>query len=296
MPNSPLFIKSLTTDPTTAKNQHWVAKSYLKLWRDPSTPQGAFLWTMPKDRSSPPRLCSPKTIFVSSDMNTLVKDGVRNLLLENLYQGFETAFGAIRTRLFAGAAITQNEHSAIVNFVSAQLIRTPKFRGRWEQLKLVGDLESELSKISDLALREAARLTLKNLLLNQNQILCLSSLSKVIECIGNMRMVLLKTNDPTGFITSDSPCSLVEYENRSRSFFECLESPTANVVMPLSPNILSIFDHSLESHEMIELYPNQPILGKANSLIWNGADTKIIMRHQMQGKYQFEKVTGFYVQ
>ena len=248
---------AITTNATDRKAQHWVARSYLRAWCDPATPDGAYLWILPKDRSSGPRWQSPKKTFRSFDMNTLTKDGQRNLNLEALYHRFETAFGNIKSKVVSGTPLSNSDHEAIVAFVAAQLIRTPKFRGRW-QFRSVGDHEGQLETISDPLLRSGIKKTLADIAKNSSQLLSFSALPKAIEILGNMRMVLLKTDDHLGFITSDSPCCVVQYADKVSAVFECLGSPTANVLMSLSPNILAIFDHSPGSMRWLHSFRTIP--------------------------------------
>jgi hypothetical protein len=270
-------LATITSDPVLGRDQHWAAESYLKRWRDPSTPQGAYLWVSPKDRSTAPRKRSPKKTFISADMNTMSKDGQRNLLLENLYQRFETSFGNIKDRLVSGTPLTNDDQGAIVDFVAAQLVRTPKFRKEWK-LHAAGDHEAQLATISDPVLRVGVEQTLVNICNNQFQLLSFPALKSATELLQKLRMHLLHTNDRLGFITSDAPCCVVEYTDRVASIFEILASPTSNVVMPLSPDVLAIFDHSDRPHEMIGLFPNQPIVHEANAIIWKGAVKEVVLR------------------
>lgn len=224
-------------------------------------------------------------------MNTLTKDGQRNLNLEALYHRFETAFGNIKSKVVSGTPLSNSDHEAIVAFVAAQLIRTPKFRGRW-QFRSVGDHEGQLETISDPLLRSGIKKTLADIAKNSSQLLSFSALPKAIEILGNMRMVLLKTDDHLGFITSDSPCCVVQYADKVSAVFECLGSPTANVLMSLSPNILAIFDHSPGQHEMVALFPNHSRLHEANAILWNGAVKEVILRCPMLNQEWFSESTN----
>jgi hypothetical protein len=35
------------------ENQHWIPKSYLKAWIDPTVTRGSFIWAFPKDGGTP---------------------------------------------------------------------------------------------------------------------------------------------------------------------------------------------------------------------------------------------------
>lgn len=266
---------AITSDPSLDKDQHWVAESYLKQWRDRSKRQGAYVWVSPKDRSSEPKMRSPKKTFVAADLNTMTKQSQRNLSLERLYGQFETKFGAIRAKIESGAQPNYDNLDTIISFVAAQLIRTPKFRAPW-QFYAVGDHAEQTSAITDPMLRTGVEQTLTNIKDNQRQLLSFCIFPKIHEILGGMRMIILHTSDQPGFITSDAPCCIVGYADTPASLLETLCSKTGNLVMPLSPSLLVIFEHSEKPHEMIELFPKQPKVHEANAIIWRGAVSEIV--------------------
>jgi hypothetical protein len=120
--------RHVTTDPADRRNQHSVNRSYLLPWCDPATPKGAYLWVSPKDRSSKPTRLSPKKAFTIPDMNTLIKGDKRNLALEALYGDIETDFGKVKDKIASGVQPLDKDIEAVVCFVAAQMVRTPKFR------------------------------------------------------------------------------------------------------------------------------------------------------------------------
>jgi hypothetical protein len=72
-----------------------------------------------------------------------------------------------------------------------------------------------------------------------------------------------------------------------------LKSSTSNVLMPLCPSVMSIFDHSSAPHAMIGLSPDQPLLCEINALIWNSAATEIASsRPTANPKWFSEEVTA----
>jgi hypothetical protein len=249
------------------------------------------MWVSPKDRSTAPTPRSPKTTFTLPDMNTMTRDGERNLLLESFYGQIETAFGKVKDKIVSGSPPIESDLEAIVGFVAAQLVRTPKFRDGWQFR--AGDHQAQLEAIRDALLGSDIERVLTIILTNNTQLLSLFGLSKAIECLGKMRMMLLKTDDNIGFITSDSPCCFVEYADTRASVLECLESSTSNVLMSLCPSVAAIFDHSPEPHEMIALFPNHPRLHEINALLWNGAVERIVLpRNAIKPEWFSEGVTN----
>jgi hypothetical protein len=59
-------------------------------------------------------------------MNTMTRDGERNLLLESFYGQIETAFGKAKDKIVSGSPPIESDLEAIVGFVAAQLVRTPE--------------------------------------------------------------------------------------------------------------------------------------------------------------------------
>ena len=224
----------------------------------------------------PPRPRSAKRTFTSPDMNTMTKNGTRNLRLESIYHAMETSFGAVRAKIISGLQATAVDIDAVVHFVAAQMVRTLKFRGYW---RLVGqdEREAQRSVIDDPAIRAAMANTVQNLDTNYQQILSLVAFPKALELLGGMRAQLFKTPDPRAFITSDAPCCVIDYKATARSPFDSLAGPTVNVLMPLSPDVVVLFDKSEEPHEMTQIFPGHPFVEHANAMIWAGAVTTVVL-------------------
>ena len=213
-------------------------------------------------------------------MNTMHKDGQRNLRLESLYHTIETDFGNVKDKIVSGRQPVESDLQAVVTFVAAQLTRTPKFRGSG-RFAPDGDHESQLATITDPLERAAVERTLANIVANSPQILCFAALPEALRLLGQMRMRLYKTVADMMFITSDSPCCVVEYRDSVASVFECLDSSTSNVLMPLCPRVVAIFDHSSAPDEMTELLPNHPIVHEINAMIWHGAVEQVVLPDRM---------------
>jgi hypothetical protein len=267
--------RHVAIDPNDRRDQHSVPRSYLAAWCDPATPNGAYLWVCLKDRSARPRRLSPRRAFTVPDMNTLVKGGQRNLALESAYARIESAFGKVKDKIVSGVQPVDQDIEAIVCFVAAQMVRTSKFRAGWQLVRR--DEGDQLASITDPELRSAIEAITATILANDTKLISFFSLPESIRRLRKMRLTLLRTNQQPGFITSDSPCCVVQYRDQLEIPLQCLESPTGNVLMPLSPTVLALFDHSPNEHQMIELFPDQPIAHEANALLWRGAVERVVL-------------------
>ena len=272
----PSLEQDLTKDARDRRDQHWVPEAYLRQWRDPGTPQGAYILTCPKDQATPPRPRSPKRTFTAPDMNTMTKDGTRNLRLESVYHAMETSFGAVRGKILSGLQTTAEDIDATVHFVAAQMVRTPKFRSYYH---LTGQEErrAQLSGIDDPAIRAAMARTVGHIEANHRQVLSLLAFPKVLEFLADMRVQLFKSPTPRAFVTSDAPCCVIDYKGKARSPLDSLTGSTVNVLMPLSPDVVVVFDKSEKPHEMTLVYPGHPFISRANAMIWAGAVETIVL-------------------
>jgi Protein of unknown function (DUF4238) len=209
-------------------------------------------------------------------MNTLTKNDLRNLRLESIYHSLETSFGIVRAKIFSGDRPTKGDLDCVVDFIAAQIVRTPKFRSS-RKISIDGDQEAKLAEIGDLQTRLAAEKSFANVWANRFPTLCLMAYPKVLECLQQMRVHVYKAAEPCTFITSDAPCCVIEYADSALSLMECLSSPTVNILMPLSPEVVAILHHSDEPHEMTQIFPGHPSVDKINSMIWNGAVDEIVL-------------------
>ena len=272
----PPMDRDVTSDKKDRVRQHWVPESYLRQWCDPATPQGAYVWVSLKDRSRPPGRRSPKKMFSKPDMNTMTRDGLRNLRLESIYHAMETGFGAVRALILNGAQSSHGDIDAVIEFVALQIVRTPKFRDSWRFLDPL-ELDATVAGIPEGEARRAVGECLAGLWASRFQALCLLAYPRVLELVQQMRVRLYRSAEPRAFITSDAPCCVIEYRNIAGSMLSCLASPTACVLMPLSPEVVAILDRSDRPHEMTQVFPGHPFIGSVNSMIWHGAVGEVVL-------------------
>lgn len=218
----------------------------------------------------------------------MTKEGIRNLRLESLYQATEARFGAAVGKIVSGVRPVDSDIEAVVLFTAAQMVRTPKFRDQW-RFATREELEAQLAPFPTL------KITLSDFLaaLNENrlQLLSLVTFSKAYELLSNMRIRFFRAPLPRAFITSDAPCCVIEYKDLERSALTCLYSRTVNVLIPLSPEVVAIFDHSDDPHGMLDIFPGHSIVPGINSMIWTGTMNDLILPNGRIEEAWFESET-----
>lgn len=249
----------------THKDQHFVAESYLKAWCDRECPKGykPFVWIFERDGSNP-RKRAPSNIFKESEFYTIKKaDGTRDLRLEHGLAGLETKFGQIRKdRLEKQQPLTDEEHAYLAAFVAAAQFRTRSSRDhqaqQWQHmLDIADDLAESMKTAKPEQKRAMAQIGSsydKKGSMSHDQVRQLAEmpiqtmmpgiLRTTIPILIQMNMLILSTNDETGFITSDRPVTWFDPEAyKLPPFYRSpgLASPTIEVTMPLSPRQCLVF-------------------------------------------------------
>jgi len=262
------------------KRQHYIPRSYLSAWCDPQTPSHMepWVWLFPAKSRSGSRK-SPKNVFEETDFYTIERaDGERNLVLEDGLSGLESEFARVRAKLARHERLTRREYAHLLAFVAAMEART-KAQREWDrsQWKKVLDLMDRYEEVwqhstpeqrKDLAAmtggltREQRHARgeptlgyddVKVVVEKPTQHLFGARVESMLPIIEKMRPVIIETDDPIGFITSDDPCVIFDPDAHKRSpMFSspALAFPSTEVTLPLSPrqflilswwNIASLF-------------------------------------------------------
>ena len=137
------------------RRQHFVPRAYLKAWCDPNTPAGQepYVWRFNKDGSDPRRK-APDNLFHGTDLYTIhIPGGERDLVLEHLLSGLESAYVAIRdTKLAHLERLTSADRLVLCAFIAAAEARTPArrdhFAGEWGGV--LDDVTAGLLEMNDL--------------------------------------------------------------------------------------------------------------------------------------------------
>ncbi len=247
----------------THKQQHYIPQCYLKEWCDPNCPKGhtPFVWIFDKDGSNPKKR-SPRNVFKEADFYTYIgEDNSRDLWLEQFLSVLEGRFVEIReSKLNQHLQLSTTEKTELLLFVAAMDFRTKESQDfhikQWQSLeKRVDEMAKliekaspdELQRMCDITpishddsspstidhddVRELARWPLQKMFIPR--------LDVAVEIMSKMNMTIFVTNDATGFITTDSPVTLVDLRAQSRPppfNSPALGSRTIEVTMPISPS------------------------------------------------------------
>lgn len=248
------------------KKQHFVPASYLKKWADPNCPphHEPYVWVFDKDGSNPKKR-APSNIFTETDLYTIQNsDGTRDLRLENGLSELESMFTRVRNSKFSfHRELTAEEKVYLCAFVAAGQFRTTSSRDhhakQWGNVvKHADDLASSMlnatpkqredaAKIGRLSSKDEGSLTheqVKQLAKTPLQLMMPTVLRTVTPILLKMDMAILCTDDPIGFITSDTPCIWEDPEAyKLPPFYRSpgLGSKSIEVTMPISPSQCLLF-------------------------------------------------------
>lgn len=253
------------------KKQHFVPQCYTKAWHDSVVPAGPantpYVWVFNKAGSNPRRK-APANLFTETDIYTIVRpDGERDLRLEHGFQELEDKFTRIRNLKFNQRTWPDAEDLAwVFGFVATAQARTAAHRDFHRQQW--GGIRKRMEEFKDAfdqaspELREAmARGPLRGSGSGKGmgiedvrrfeaqpiQEMIGPTLRGVIPAFGRMHVGVLCTDDPLGFVTSDSPCTWFDpeaYKLQPIYRSPALGSATIEVTLPISPRQCLIIMHN----------------------------------------------------
>lgn len=265
-----LNISVMSKSQNTHRKQHFVPRCYTKPWIDPSS-LGAklvepYVWVLAKDRTNAKRR-APSNLFVETDIyTTTAADGSRDLRLEHGFPGLEDAFTRIRTQRFdAKAWPDADEWTRVLAFVAVAHARTAAFRNfHRDQWGAIRERMEAAQKALDKATAEqraAFRPTPPSLGEGKSmgieevrqfertpiQHLIGPTLATVLPAYAAMTWCVLQTDDPIGFVTTDSPVTWFDpeaYKLQPIYRGPGLHSGTIEITMPLSPSQCLLITHN----------------------------------------------------
>ena len=254
---------------TDRKKQHYIPQSYLKAWCDPLTPshQTPYVWQFSKDGDEV-RKKAPKTIFYENDMYTVIDpDGNRNLVIESNLGLLEGQFVEIRKKLNQKQKLETHERLTLCHFVAAMDGRTKARRehtartwGRLEEMiykmreaskNFTPEQRKQAQKIADSFKEEhgendssLSEDEVRQIAAQPMQTMLPSFIVELTPLLFKMDLVIVETDDPVGFITSDNPCVWIDSESHKRP--KGFQSPglmydSTEIRFPLSPKQMLIF-------------------------------------------------------
>src|SRR5690606_25175569 len=217
----------------THKGQHFVPERYLKAWCDPACPPNynPYVWIFDREGDNPRRR-APSNIFKETDFYTIEKaDGTRDLSLEHGLCGLESRFAQIRRdKLDRQLPLDDEERTYVALFVAAAQFRTRSSRDhharQWQGVLNVMDEMAKRMKSATPEQKRAAATPrssssgekslshdqVRNLVKTPLQVMMPGILRSVTPVLLKMNMLILCTDDATGFITSDCPVTWFDPE------------------------------------------------------------------------------------
>lgn len=231
------------------KSQHIIPKCYLRAWADPDCPssQEPYLWLFSADGKEKKKK-SPQKTFVETEMYTIkLPDGRRELIIEDTLSHIETSFVKVtKNKIKKSLSLDNEERTKLCIFTAAMFSRT---KSQQENIKkFFGEIHNHVEFLEKQH-NAAPRTSLETKIMRDcaHQIHISESLEIMSSILYKMSLAILKTDDKTGFITSDHPCVLFNPEGyklpplyRSPG----LGNPKIEVTLPLTPNHLLFFSWS----------------------------------------------------
>lgn len=252
----------------THKAQHFIPKSYLSGWCDPTAPSGhtPYVHVFSKDGLTS-RKKAPGNIFTLNDFYTITEsDGSRNLRLEHGLEHFERAFfNSRREFLEQHRDLPAARRAKLLDFMATLHARTPamiEHHGAfWKEIedaglkierqmksatpeerkRAVSALSSPGKKGRGMSLDEVSRIANSPV-----EHLLPALISAEAPLLRKMAVIVLCAKSPIGFITSDKPvvwfCPSAHKKPplwRSPSFSD----PDLEITLPLSPHQMLLLMH-----------------------------------------------------
>lgn len=265
----------------THKKQHFVPQCYTKAWHDPEVPAGPtmspFVWVFDRDGSNPKRK-APANLFTENDIYTIKgENGNRDLRLEHNFQELEDKFTRIRNLKFNRRKWPDAEEMVwTFSFVATAQARTQANRDhqrkQWRGIrKRMEEFQESFEKASPEKERAFGAMTqprsvdsgpgitldhIREMEELPIQHMIGTVVSTVIQAFGKMHVGILCTDDPIGFITTDSPCTWFDPEGYKLPPIyrgPGLRFKTTEVTLPISPSQCLIITHNSDLTDYIDV-------------------------------------------
>ena len=231
------------------KNQHVIPKCYLESWCDPKslnqpliTP---YIWRISCDGSKKKNK-SPENSFVSNDHYTIkLPSGERNLIVEDTLAGLESNFVQVLPKIRKQEPLTDDDRIHLILFTAAMHSRS-KAMGKWFKNTNTDLHEMVVAMEQQHNLKPSTSLQTQKLVDHANAAAIPMLMQAEAPMLGIMQMSVLVTDDPLGFITSDTP--VVWFNPEAYKWPPLYRSPglgqkDIEVTLPLTPQHMFLFWH-----------------------------------------------------
>lgn len=274
------------------KSQHFVARTYLKSWCDPDTPERMepYVWVFDKDGSHGRRK-APANLFEETDFYTIpMPDGGRNLVLEHGLQELEDRFARIRgEKLVPERPVTAEDGAYLFAFMIAMSFRTRAHRERrreeWQRVLEAMERAAQLTNGRGRSPKvhfsfspdpDAPGLStedVRKIVEHPMQYLLPTEIGTYLPLLKDMGMMVMRTDDPVGLVTSDDPCIWVnETMNVGPPVINDLG--TFGILMPLSPQQMLFLNPATSCYGRA---PSLDFVSKLNRMTVAHASTEIVV-------------------
>lgn len=271
------------------KKQHFVPQCYTKAWHDPTASASPYrtpyVWVFNKDGTSARRK-APANLFTETDIYTIVcPDGQRDLRLEHGFQELEDMFTRVRNLKFNRQVWPDAKDLAwVLGFAATAKARTAAHRNfhreQWSGIrKRIEEFQAEfdvapperkaaMTRVSTLSQNSGSGITLdeiRRLEAQPIQEMIGPTLRAVIPMLGRMHVAVLCTDDPIGFVTTDTPCTWFDPEAyKLQPIFRspALGVASIEVTLPISPRQCLAITHRSDLRGYIEV--NQRVVDELN--------------------------------
>ncbi len=229
------------------KKQHIIPKCYLKAWCDPASPsnQMPYIWMISRDGTTK-RNRSPEKSFRETDKYTIkLPHGARELIVEDTLAQIENAFVGVLRKIRDRRPLEANDRAHLCVFASAMFARSKAAGAHWAvQLGKLHEMVDRMEKVhgAEPSLSKQTRVFADH----AQQAIIGMTLQTLPPLLLGMKLAILETDDPNGFITSDTPCTWFDpdaYKRPPLYRSPALAYPKVEITLPLAPQHLLLISH-----------------------------------------------------
>lgn len=226
----------------------------------------------------PQRRKAPVNLFTETDIYTIpLADGGRDLRLEHGFAGLEDKFTRIRnTRLARGHWPTAEEMAHLLIFTAVAKIRTQSMRNfqrkQWGRIRermeefaadfrsAAPERQAAIRAMPNLSsVNSGGTIALEQVIQMQEQpiqTMIAPNLESVLPILSRMCVAIFRTNDKTGFVTTDTPCTWFNPDNyKKQPMYRGvgLEQRKIEITMPISPSMCLFISYDPERQGFIDV-------------------------------------------